>query len=198
MTKISIIIPARNEENNLPNLLKDIQKQNWIYNGEKIDYEIIVADANSNDNTKKIAREYRTRIVQGGLPGIGRNNGAKAAKGKIFFMIDADVRITNRNFFVLACNEFVQKGLDCAVMDNKPNIRELELAWEKNAIRTIYKISNLFIRRVQKTKNPRANGTCMIFKKESFFSVKGFDEQLYFGEDSAIAKKMVNRKFNFG
>jgi hypothetical protein len=113
-------------------------------------------------------------------------------------MIDADVRITNRNFFVLACNEFIQKGLDCAVMDNKPNIGELELAWEKNAIRTIYKISNLFIRRVQKTKNPRANGTCMIFKKESFLSVKGFDEQLYFGEDSAIAKKMVNRKFNFG
>ena len=49
---LSIIIPTYNEEEYLPLLLKSIKQQDFR------DYEIIVADANSKDNTVKIAEEY--------------------------------------------------------------------------------------------------------------------------------------------
>ena len=73
---LSIIIPTYNEEEYLPVLLESIKKQNFN------DYEVIVADANSTDRTREIAKEYGCLIVDGGLPAVGRNNGAKVAKGE--------------------------------------------------------------------------------------------------------------------
>ena len=45
-------------------LLDSIQNQTFK------DYEIIVADADSKDNTRKIAKEFGCRIVEGGLPAL--------------------------------------------------------------------------------------------------------------------------------
>ena len=67
----SIIIPTYNEEEYLPVLLDSIKEQDFD------DYEIIVADANSTDKTVEIAKDYGCIVVEGGLPAVGRNNGAK-------------------------------------------------------------------------------------------------------------------------
>ena len=83
--KLSIVIPAKNEEKYLPKLLASVKKQSFK------DYEIIVADNNSKDKTKEIAKSYGCKIVKGGLPGKGRNAGAKIAKGEIILFLDADV-----------------------------------------------------------------------------------------------------------
>ena len=48
---LSIVIPTYNEEEYLPKLLESIKMQSYS------DYEIIVADANSNDKTREIAEE---------------------------------------------------------------------------------------------------------------------------------------------
>ena len=48
---ISIVIPTLNEEKYLSKLLKSIKNQTFK------DYEIIVSDNNSKDNTKKIAKK---------------------------------------------------------------------------------------------------------------------------------------------
>ena len=56
--KISIIIPARNEENNLPILLKSLKKQSLQPD------EILVVDDDSEDETATIARKYGARVVQ--------------------------------------------------------------------------------------------------------------------------------------
>lgn len=45
--KLSIIIPTYNEELYLPKLLKSIEDQDFH------DYEVVVADANSQDDTRK-------------------------------------------------------------------------------------------------------------------------------------------------
>jgi glycosyltransferase involved in cell wall biosynthesis len=195
---ISIIIPVKDEEKNLRALLQQIYRQKLIYKNKKIIMEIIVADAHSNDKSRLVAKAYGARIIKGGMPGVGRNNGARAARGTLLYMLDADVRITNKYFFVMTYHEFNARKLDCAVMNNKPLTNNVNKNWQKDAIKTIYSIGNIFIRSVQKTQNPRAIGTCMIFRKSSFFSVGGFDEDIYFAEDSAIAKKMVRQGFRFG
>src|SRR3989338_6990801 len=105
---LSIIIPAYNEETYLPKLLDCIKKQTYR------DYEVIVADANSKDRTRAIAKKYGCKIVRSGsLPGIGRNNGAKAAKGDILVFLDADVLLDD-DFLESAIKEFEKRKLGCA------------------------------------------------------------------------------------
>ncbi|PIV12587.1 MAG: teichoic acid biosynthesis protein, partial [Candidatus Nealsonbacteria bacterium CG03_land_8_20_14_0_80_36_12] len=89
---LSIIIPTLNEEKYLPSLLEEIKKQNFS------DYEIIVADGGSEDKTVKIARNYGCKIVKGGLPAKGRNEGAKIAEGDILLFMDADNIFLPENF----------------------------------------------------------------------------------------------------
>ena len=92
LPKISIIIPTKNEERYLPGLLESIKKQTVQ------PYEIIVADAGSTDRTVEIAKKYGAKVIKGGLPGVGRNNGAKVAKGDIFVFLDADAVLPRESF----------------------------------------------------------------------------------------------------
>ena len=85
---LSIIIPTYNEEEYLPVLLDSIKKQNFE------DYEVIIADANSTDKTREIASEYGCIITEGGMPAVGRNNGAKIAKGEYLLFLDSDLKLT--------------------------------------------------------------------------------------------------------
>ncbi|RLQ95496.1 glycosyltransferase [Falsibacillus albus] len=89
--KTSVIIPARNEENNLPNLLNSIQRQ------EVQPMEIIVVNDGSTDRTKEIALRKGVRVID--APPIehgwqGKSwacwQGANAANGDYLLFIDAD------------------------------------------------------------------------------------------------------------
>ena len=104
---LSIIIPAYNEEEYLPKLLKCIKNQTCK------DYEVIVADADSKDKTRQVAKKHGCKIVKGGLPAVGRNSGAKIAKGDILLFLDADVWFDD-NFLKNAIDEFQKRKLDVA------------------------------------------------------------------------------------
>ena len=100
---ISIVIPALNEKRYIGKLLDSILAQEL---SESI--EVIVADAHSTDGTRDVVNSYGTRldikIVDGGMPAIARNNGAKASSGDPIFFIDADLTLPDP--------QFLQKNLD--------------------------------------------------------------------------------------
>ncbi len=101
--KVSIIIPAKNEEKYLPRLLESIKKQTTQ------PYEIIVADAGSTDRTVEVAKKYGAKVIKGGIPQVGRNNGAKQAKTDIIVFLDADVILPDSNVLKALCNFMAQK-----------------------------------------------------------------------------------------
>lgn len=85
---ISVVIPALNEEKLLPACLESLRNQD--YTGE---YEIIVADNGSTDQTSDIGRRHGTRVIpcpekQGVF--YARRVGADAAYGDIIVQADAD------------------------------------------------------------------------------------------------------------
>lgn len=96
---ISILIPARNEEQNIGNLLNDLLEQDYP------NFEIIIFNDESTDKTENIVNEYIKRehkiklINSTGLPQdwLGKNYAchslAKIANGKYFLFLDADVRV---------------------------------------------------------------------------------------------------------
>ncbi len=55
--KVSVVIAARNEENNLSNLLDDLTKQDYLADR----CEVIIADDRSTDNTWAIIQEYSSK-----------------------------------------------------------------------------------------------------------------------------------------
>lgn len=171
---ISIIIPAYNEEKYLPSLLKCIRNQTCR------DYEIIVADAGSRDNTRQIAKKYGCRIVKGGLPAVGRNNGAKAAKGSILLFLDADV-VLDDNFLKNAVNEFKERELDIAGFYIHP-------LGNKAIDKIFFCIFNLWIFATQLF-YPNASGSGILCRKWLHKKIKGFDETIKLSEDMDYAKR---------
>lgn len=99
---VSVLIPARNEENNIKYLLEDLSRLDYR------NIEIIVFNDQSDDLTAEIVEEYsqtdkRVKILHSqGLPEgwLGKNHAchtlAGNAKGKYFLFLDADVRISGK------------------------------------------------------------------------------------------------------
>lgn len=88
---LSIIIPARNEERNLPTLLRSLASQSVRPR------EIIVVDDDSTDRTAQVARQFDARVVPSEpLPDGWRGKtwacwqGARAASGELLLFVDAD------------------------------------------------------------------------------------------------------------
>ena len=173
--KVSIVIPTYNEEKYLPVLLDSIKKQNFK------DYEIIVADANSKDKTAEIAKKYNARIVKGGLPAAGRNNGAKAANGEIIFFLDADVKLISKNFIKNVYNEMKKHNLELATCEFIPMSKLL-------IDKIMHNFANTFIKLYQ-TSNPHAPGFCIFVSKKLFDKIKGFDETIRIAEDHDFVKR---------
>jgi len=88
--RVSIIIPAYNEEGRLSVCLEAIARQTVR------PYEVIVVDNNSKDNTAEEAKQFAfVTLISEPKQGLvhARNRGFNAAKGEIIGRIDADTRL---------------------------------------------------------------------------------------------------------
>ena len=175
--KISIIIPTYNEEEYLPKLLESIKSQDFT------DYEVIVADAQSNDNTREIAEEYGCVVVEGGLPGPGRNRGAEVAQGEILLFLDSDLELTE-NYLSNVIEEFESEDLGIAITQMTP-------LSEKKRDKYLHDLANWFMIAVENIKPHGAGCYGIISKKELHDEVDGFDENLSFGEDTDYIERVA-------
>src|SRR5450432_2845253 len=93
---LSFIIPAYNEEHELPATLSAIHAA-AAANSEP--YEIIVANDGSTDATAVVAVAAGVRVVtiQRRQIAAARNAGAREARGDILFFVDADTRIASQH-----------------------------------------------------------------------------------------------------
>ena len=178
---ISIIIPTLNEEKNLPLLLESLRTQ--IYQ----DFEVIIADAGSKDKTRQIAKEWGYKVVEGGLPGVGRNRGAEVARGDIFVFLDSDV-VLPEDFLLNALEEFKERKLDVASCYIQP-------LTDKDIDNLLYGFANLYFRLTQFFL-PKAAGHCIIATKKIHRAIGGFDETIKLFEDFDYSKR-ASRKGKF-
>jgi glycosyltransferase involved in cell wall biosynthesis len=90
--RMSIVIPAFNEERLIGETLKRIQSALTVFSGRGWETELIVCDNNSTDRTGEIARAAGAQVVFEPVNQIARarNRGAAAAAGDWLLFVDAD------------------------------------------------------------------------------------------------------------
>lgn len=112
MTKISVIIPVYNVECYLDKCIQSVLSQNFL------EYEVILVDDGSTDESGKICDEYsqkysQIRVIHQKNKGLGgaRNTGIEAACGDYLLFIDSDDSI-KENMFSFLYNTAFENGSD--------------------------------------------------------------------------------------
>ncbi len=176
---VSVLIPARNEENSIGNILQDLLTQEYQ------NIEIIVFDDQSEDKTREIVKslsagENRIRLVcSEGLPEgwLGKNYAchslSKHAKGDYLMFLDADVRIKN-NTIGKAFSFSKKHGLALISIFPKQIIKSIgENVTVPNMNYILLSLLPLILVRKSKfTSLSAANGQFMFFRADVYHSVE--------------------------
>ena len=128
MMTVSLCVVAYNEEQFLPNLLNDLEKQTYPHNLT----EIVLIDSNSSDKTKDIMLRfaqtassfYSVQVLDNPqrVQAAGWNVAISNARGEVIIRIDAHTHIppefTSKNMALQEKGEYVTGGVRPCLIDN--------------------------------------------------------------------------------
>ena len=171
LPRVSLIIPARNEEDYLPRLLDTVEvaRGNFCRGPEAV--EVIVADNLSTDRTAEIASKRRARVipVEKRLIAAVRNGGAGAARGEILAFLDADSQMHPHTF------NAIERCLDTGKVVGGATGVHMERMSLGIAVTYALFMPFVWITRMD---------TGVVFcRSEDFKAVGGYNERLSFAED---------------
>jgi glycosyltransferase involved in cell wall biosynthesis len=185
MTKVSVIIPARNEEEHIGECLDSLMEQT------RKPFEIIVITNNSTDRTREIVDGYKNKgvkqIVFNGRSSaaIARNRGAKIAKGDILYFLDADITCSQT-----LIKEIYEVFSDTAVMHAMtPQVK----AHVSTFIQRCYKAKSSYIHQRQVKEKNDIRGVNII-RKELFEKIGHYPEDIFYFEDRVWWDKVKEYK----
>ena len=185
---LTIVIPCKNEEENIKQLFLELKQQNI---GNTL---IILADAKSTDKTRVLANTYafeldlNLKIIDGGLPAIGRNAGAKLVKTPYILFLDADITFTDRQSIKTAFDSIYNRPID--MVGTTPWYKgEFDVrAW------LLFRINLLITWYLSKTQ-PFAIGGFTLVKKDVFKKLGGYDEKATQSEDWLLSRQVKSSRF---
>jgi len=164
----SVIIPTLNEEKYVPNLLNDLLKQS-----PSIPFEVIVVDANSDDQTKTVVTAFKSQLESLILLNSKQRNhcyqknyGASKAHGKYLILIDADSRLEKA--FMTRLYNATKKYQNLVFL---PKVIPQE---QSTLDDTLFALANYFIELSQIIGKPIPSAGCMIFERGFFNFIDGY------------------------
>lgn len=181
----SIVIPTLNEEKYLPQLLGCLKAQTFS------DFEIIHVDAQSQDKTREIAKDYskhlslKTYISKKKNVSFQRNLGAKQAKADWIIFMDADNILPND--FLLELKHQVEKN---------PKMDGFTCWLDVSSYPTRHKPTAQIINFGLSTLNNTALGA-LIGAKKVIFQTVSFNEKIKYIEDGEFVKDLEEAGFVF-
>jgi glycosyltransferase involved in cell wall biosynthesis len=176
---LSFIIPAHNEEMELPETLRSIRRA-AVNAGQP--FEIIVVDDSSTDRTAAIAAEDGAHVVSIHKRHIAaaRNAGACVSSGEILFFVDADTRIAAAHVTeAIAALQNGASGGSARLCFDRAVPFWTSVCFEIFCV--MYFTANL------------GAGAFLFTTRDNFFAAGGFDEQLFAAEETYLS--MALKKF---
>jgi GT2 family glycosyltransferase len=179
--RISVIIPVHNGAGTIAQCLAVVGTSDYP------DYEIIVVDDGSCDETLGIVSGFPCRVIALPLnrgPASARNQGARTAKGELLFFLDSDVSVTSTTLTDVA-----------ASFASRPEISALFCSYQRETIPwnffTDYK--NLVHHYTHQTARGDAATFCGGFgaiRRKVFLAMGGFDENHRMLEDVELGYRL--------
>jgi glycosyltransferase involved in cell wall biosynthesis len=183
---VTIVIPCKNEEKYIGNLLGDLFLS-WEIGGVRI----IIADANSTDNTRNIIKDWshglNIEIIQGGSVSEGRNNGAKLVTTPYILFLDADVRFFNNYAVFDAVKSIHEEQLDLITLSPK----NYGTDWRASLLFYLFGLFN----KVMTKFTPFAIGAFFLTRRSTFEELGGFPSKYDTSEDYILSKQYNPKKF---
>ena len=180
--KLSIVVPAFNEERLLPGALQHIREGLAVCAQRGWRGEVIVCDNNSTDRTAEVARAAGAQVVFEPVNQIARarNAGAKAASGDWLLFVDADSSPSPRLFLdmlqAIETGRCVGGGATIALPGAPLAARAWVGAW------------NVLSRTAR-----WAAGSFLFCEAAAFRAIGGFNEELYAAEEIDFSRRLKVR-----
>lgn len=194
-TKISVIIPARNEEENIGNLLAALQSQSYPQHL----YEVIVIDDHSDDNTVNEVKKYPgVKLIPLNEDNLNSykkkaiETGIAAASGELIVTTDADCIPGPDWLKMIAAFKEEKKASFIAapvVLDCNFSLLQLFQSLDFLVLQGITAAS------VHRKFHTMCNGANIAYDKKGFYEVNGFTgiDHIASGDDMLLMKKIVQR-----
>jgi cellulose synthase/poly-beta-1,6-N-acetylglucosamine synthase-like glycosyltransferase len=189
---VSVIIAARNEEQNISKLLHALAGQTYPRNL----WEVIVADDNSTDDTVRIAKQFPGTVIlelkheeQNSYKKNALDRGINAAAGNVIVTTDADCvppagwletmtafKDQNNSVFIAAP----------VIFENNGSVLETFQALDFLILQGITGAS------VHRQAHSMCNGANLAYEKKAFFEVNGFEniDNIASGDDMLLMHKI--------
>ncbi len=199
-TFLSVIVPVRNGG------LAFARCSSALAASDYPDSEVIVVDDGSRDGTPEVAQQYGFRLVRLGTqsegpttapwgPAAGRNRGAHEARGEVLVFLDADVAVQPDTLRRIA-----------AAFDSDPELTALFGSYddspsERNFLSQFRNLLHHFVHQSSQEQASTFWAGCGGVRKEAFFAVGGFDENLYRRpsiEDIDLGYRLVRKSGRIG
>lgn len=196
--RIGVVIPVRNEMDNILNLLEDLELQDY----PKELYEAIVVDDQSEDGTKEIVLENRARfsfsikvlsLPTGAATGSTKKKavelGVKASAGEFILTTDGDCRVP-KGWIPAFANRFASGDVNflagITAFENCRNLFEKVQAAEFAALTGVAAAS------MRLGFPTMCNAANMAFRKQTFIDVGGFEgvDHIVSGDDGFLLEKI--------
>ncbi len=177
--KISVIVPAFNEEKLIASTLESIRTAADAFTARGWAWEIVVCDNNSTDRTGELARMAGAKVVFEPKNQIARarNAGAAVAAGEWFLFVDADSRPCRELFAETA--EAMESGRylggGCAMRLD-----------ERHFLASIFVFAWNTVSRICKW----AAGSFVLCEATAFRAIGGFNEAFYASEEIDFSRRL--------
>ena len=178
--ELSCVVITLNEEKYISQLLNSLKKQTFK------NFEVVVADYSSTDKTREIAKKYGCKLTAGGSYSVGRNNGAKIAKGRYLLFLDAD-SILPEDFLEINFKQFKKSGKGTGTVPLKP-------LSDKKFDKVFFRLYNYWSKAMLRV-SPHCAGCGIFARKDIFQKIGGFDENVVFAENHDFAKRAKDHGF---
>ncbi len=195
--KISVIIPAHNEEDVIERAIKSVLNQTFK------NFEIIVSNDGSTDNTKNIVEELmkednRIKIInrdKGHSAAFARNRGAEITKGKILVFLDADTFINNIFLEEIEKKFKELNNIDAVINICLPLKQSLISRILSGFLSPPFKLK-LTDGGIYDNKNHQEAGTMFFcLTKKAYLKIGGYNENIFYFEDESFSKKFYALEF---
>lgn len=176
---VSFVLPAHNESAYLAETLEELHRSAAAL---QLNYEVIVVDDASTDDTSEIARANGARAINVNLRNIGavRNAGAKEARYTCLFFVDADTLVPEKTLkqSLDAICDGVAGGGAHVVIDQIEDVARPKL------------VLYYLVRFLWQTIGGWAAGCFMFCRRDLFDHFGGFNEEYFAAEELFFSRSV--------